>query len=183
MIRSFDNISLCLSLACKNPHLHLSTLGFWYIQRYWKIETKKMVGRCCVFSLVNYCYSLHCRLLVCCNECRDGVNTVLGDDWTLDEAIWVSEEFIEGPLDLANTRCTLLLLLGSIMHGSSGIASNFKLLLQRIRLLNTDQRAYNIVFGLFQAPYYAFSQTMMAELSPPGFDNMVCIESRNKFSC
>ena len=33
-------------------------------------------------------------------------------------------------------------------------------------------RAYNIVFGLFQAPYYAFSQTMMAELTPPGFDNM-----------
>ncbi|KAF8261780.1 vacuole effluxer Atg22 like-domain-containing protein [Lactarius quietus] len=32
--------------------------------------------------------------------------------------------------------------------------------------------AYNVVFGLFQAPYYAFSQTMMAELSPPGFDNM-----------
>ena len=30
-----------------------------------------------------------------------------------------------------------------------------------------------IVAGLFQAPYYAFSQTMMAELSPPGFDNMV----------
>ena len=35
-------------------------------------------------------------------------------------------------------------------------------------------RAYNVVFGLFQAPYYAFSQTMMAELTPPGFDNMVC---------
>lgn len=34
-------------------------------------------------------------------------------------------------------------------------------------------RAYNVVFGLFQAPYYAFSQTMMAELTPPGFDNMV----------
>jgi len=33
--------------------------------------------------------------------------------------------------------------------------------------------AYNIIFGLFQAPYYAFSQTMMAELTPPGFDNMV----------
>ena len=33
--------------------------------------------------------------------------------------------------------------------------------------------AYNVVFGLFQAPYYAFSQTMMAELTPPGFDNMV----------
>jgi hypothetical protein len=39
---------------------------------------------------------------------------------------------------------------------------------------NTDgRRAYNVVFGLFQAPYYAFSQTMMAELTPPGFDNMV----------
>ncbi|KIJ47952.1 hypothetical protein M422DRAFT_74805 [Sphaerobolus stellatus SS14] len=32
--------------------------------------------------------------------------------------------------------------------------------------------AYNIFSGLFQAPYYAFSQTMMAELTPPGFDNM-----------
>ena len=31
------------------------------------------------------------------------------------------------------------------------------------------------MFGLFQAPYYAFSQTMMAELSPPGFDNMVSV--------
>ncbi|KAI0650827.1 vacuole effluxer Atg22 like-domain-containing protein [Trametes meyenii] len=32
--------------------------------------------------------------------------------------------------------------------------------------------AYNVISGLFQAPYYAFSQTMMAELTPPGFDNM-----------
>lgn len=38
---------------------------------------------------------------------------------------------------------------------------------------NTRHRAYNVVFGLFQAPYYAYSQTMMAELTPPGFDNMV----------
>ena len=40
--------------------------------------------------------------------------------------------------------------------------------------------AYNVVYGLFQAPYYAFSQTMMAELTPPGFDNMVrlpCLSS------
>ena len=36
-------------------------------------------------------------------------------------------------------------------------------------------RAYNVISGLFQAPYYAFSQTMMAELSPPGFENMVSI--------
>ena len=40
-------------------------------------------------------------------------------------------------------------------------------------LIVSFYRAYNVVFGLFQAPYYAFSQTMMAELSPPGFDNMV----------
>ncbi|KAI0774741.1 vacuole effluxer Atg22 like-domain-containing protein [Trametes elegans] len=32
--------------------------------------------------------------------------------------------------------------------------------------------AYNVVSGLFQAPYWAYSQTMMAELTPPGFDYM-----------
>ena len=36
------------------------------------------------------------------------------------------------------------------------------------------------MFGLFQAPYYAFSQTMMAELTPPGFDNMVCLEVKGR---
>ncbi|KDQ17216.1 hypothetical protein BOTBODRAFT_600563 [Botryobasidium botryosum FD-172 SS1] len=32
--------------------------------------------------------------------------------------------------------------------------------------------ACNILLGLFQAPYYAFSQTIMAELVPPGYENM-----------
>ncbi|PLW47161.1 hypothetical protein PCASD_02332 [Puccinia coronata f. sp. avenae] len=32
--------------------------------------------------------------------------------------------------------------------------------------------AYNVIFGLFQAPYYSYSQTIMAELSPPGQVNM-----------
>jgi len=32
--------------------------------------------------------------------------------------------------------------------------------------------AHSIVFGLFQMPYFAYSQTVMAELSPPGFDFM-----------
>jgi MFS-type transporter involved in bile tolerance (Atg22 family) len=27
---------------------------------------------------------------------------------------------------------------------------------------------YNAVFGLFQAPYYAYSQTMLSEILPPG---------------
>ncbi|KAL4926261.1 uncharacterized protein BDV17DRAFT_269951 [Aspergillus undulatus] len=31
---------------------------------------------------------------------------------------------------------------------------------------------YNVIFGLFQAPYYAYAQTMISELMPPGYDNM-----------
>lgn len=31
---------------------------------------------------------------------------------------------------------------------------------------------YNVIAGLFQMPFFAFSQTVMAELCPPGFDNM-----------
>ncbi|KAK9850858.1 hypothetical protein MYU51_011459 [Penicillium brevicompactum] len=31
---------------------------------------------------------------------------------------------------------------------------------------------YNIIFGLFQAPYYAYAQTMISELMPRGYDNM-----------
>lgn len=31
---------------------------------------------------------------------------------------------------------------------------------------------YNIVFGFFQAPYYAYSQTMMSEVTPRGYENM-----------
>ncbi|OQE46700.1 hypothetical protein PENCOP_c001G08446 [Penicillium coprophilum] len=31
---------------------------------------------------------------------------------------------------------------------------------------------YNVVFGLFQAPYYAYAQTMISELMPRGYDNM-----------
>jgi MFS-type transporter involved in bile tolerance (Atg22 family) len=31
---------------------------------------------------------------------------------------------------------------------------------------------YNIVFGLFQAPYYAYAQTMMSEVTPRGYEGM-----------
>ncbi|KAF9889024.1 hypothetical protein FE257_008001 [Aspergillus nanangensis] len=31
---------------------------------------------------------------------------------------------------------------------------------------------YNVIFGLFQAPYYAYAQTMISELTPQGYDNM-----------
>ncbi|KAF9562450.1 MFS general substrate transporter [Agrocybe pediades] len=85
----------------------MSTLGFWYFQRYFKISTKKM------FIVTN-------------------VVTILIPFW-----------------------------------GMLGIWTN------KIGFHNAwEFWAYNVVFGLFQAPYYAFSQTMMAELTPPGFDNM-----------
>jgi len=84
-----------------------STLGFWYIQKYWKVSTKKM------FVVTN-------------------VVTIMIPLWGMI-GIWTTK------LGFHNVW---------------------------------EFWAYNVVFGLFQAPYYAFSQTMMAELSPPGFDNM-----------
>ncbi|KAK7696120.1 hypothetical protein QCA50_000763 [Cerrena zonata] len=85
----------------------ISTLGFWYIQKYWKISTKKM------FVVTN-------------------VVTILIPLWGMI-GIWTTK------------------------FGFHNVWEFW---------------AYNVVFGLFQAPYYAFSQTMMAELTPPGFDNM-----------
>lgn len=84
-----------------------STLGFWYIQKYWKISTKKM------FVVTN-------------------VVTIMIPLWGMI-GLWTEK------LGFHNVW---------------------------------EFWAYNVVFGLFQAPYYAFSQTMMAELTPPGFDNM-----------
>ncbi|THH11038.1 hypothetical protein EW146_g8182 [Bondarzewia mesenterica] len=84
-----------------------STFGFWYIQRYWKISTKKM------FVITN-------------------VVTILIPLWGMI-GIWTTK------------------------FGFHNVWEFW---------------AYNVVSGLFQAPYYAFSQTMMAELTPPGFDNM-----------
>jgi len=84
-----------------------STLGFWYIQKYWKISTKKM------FVVTN-------------------VVTIMIPLWGMI-GIWTPK------LGFHNVW---------------------------------EFWAYNVVFGIFQAPYYAFSQTMMAELTPPGFDNM-----------
>ncbi|KJA29632.1 hypothetical protein HYPSUDRAFT_125838 [Hypholoma sublateritium FD-334 SS-4] len=85
----------------------MSTLGFWYFQRYFKIRTKRM------FIVTN-------------------VVTVLIPLWGMI-GIWT---------------------------GKFGFHNVWEFW------------AYNVVFGLFQAPYYAFSQTMMAELTPPGFENM-----------
>jgi len=85
----------------------ISTGGFWYIQRYWKIRTKPM------FVVTNFV-------------------TVLIPLWGMI-GLWTNK---------------------------FGFHNKWEFW------------AYNVVFGLFQAPYYAFSQTMMAELAPPGYDNM-----------
>ncbi|TFK64245.1 MFS general substrate transporter [Pluteus cervinus] len=82
-------------------------LGFWYIQRYWKISTKKM---------------LVVPIIV----------TVLIPFW-----------------------------------GMLGIWTD------KVGFHNVwEYWAYNIVFGLLQTPFFAYSQTMMAELTPPGYENM-----------
>ncbi|KAG1782927.1 autophagy-related protein 22-like protein [Suillus placidus] len=99
-----QNTYLGLSQAITST---ISTLAFWYIQRYWKISTKKM------FVVTN-------------------VVTILIPLWGMI-GIWTEK------LGFHNTW---------------------------------EFWAYNVMFGLFQAPYYAYSLTMMAELSPPGFDNM-----------
>ncbi|KIY52192.1 MFS general substrate transporter [Fistulina hepatica ATCC 64428] len=85
----------------------LSTFGFWYIQRSWKISTKKM------FIVTN-------------------VVTILIPLWGMI-GIWTN---------------------------SFGFHNVW------------EYWAYNCVFGIFQAPYYAYAQTMMAELTPHGFENM-----------
>ncbi|KAH8834396.1 MFS general substrate transporter [Flagelloscypha sp. PMI_526] len=85
----------------------MSTLGFWYIQRFWKIPTKTM------FIVTN-------------------VVTMFIPLWGMI-GIWTTK---------------------------FGFHNEWEFW------------AYNVVFGLFQAPYYAFSQTMMSEVTPPGFDNM-----------
>ncbi|TFY70105.1 hypothetical protein EVJ58_g43 [Rhodofomes roseus] len=85
----------------------VSILGFWWIQKYWKISTKKM------FAVTN-------------------VFTVLIPLW--------------GMIGLWTTKF--------------GFRQTWEFW------------AYNVVFGLFQGPYYSYAQTMMAELAPPGFDNM-----------
>ncbi|KAN0097168.1 Autophagy-related protein 22-like protein [Tylopilus felleus] len=95
-----------LGLAQAFPSI-FSILVFWYVQRHWKISTKKMF-------LVTV------------------VVTVLVPLW-----------------------------------GMVGIWTN------KFGFRNVwEYWAYNVLTGVFQAPYYAYSQTMMAELSPPGFEYM-----------
>ena len=90
---------------------------------------------------------LTCSLLVHSDKFLFCSHSFLGNDRYLDAEFWVSSPYIRWR-DLSSSH--------------------------HVRFHNVwEFWAYNVVFGLFQAPYYAFAQTMMAELSPPGFDNMV----------
>jgi hypothetical protein len=62
------------------------------------------------------------------------------------------------------------LFLASTMSGNSGI---YYCLISKSVADFFFGRTYNVVFGLFQAPFYAIAQTMMAELIPPRYENMV----------
>ena len=57
-----------------------STLGFWYIQRYWKIPTKKMVGNICGHTNPPFTRVI----LVYGHERRSHVGPPLGNGWYLD---------------------------------------------------------------------------------------------------
>ncbi|KAF7587057.1 hypothetical protein BBP40_007814 [Aspergillus hancockii] len=85
----------------------ISTFGFWYIQKYFKIRTKIM------FLITNF--------------------------FSVFIPFW-------GMLGLWTTRI--------------GYHNRWEFYF------------YNVVFGLFQAPYYAYAQTMISELMPQGYDNM-----------
>ncbi|KAJ6033625.1 hypothetical protein N7444_011396 [Penicillium canescens] len=84
-----------------------STLGFWYIQRYFKFKTKTM------FLFTNF--------------------------FSVLIPLW-------GMIGLWTTRI--------------GYHNRWEFYF------------YNVIFGLFQAPYYAYAQTMISELMPRGYDNM-----------
>ncbi len=85
------------------------------------------------------------------DKCRDDPDPTMGYDRDLDKTFRVGFRLILS----SRRRCDL-----EIVHRFHNVWEFW---------------VYNVVFGLFQAPYYAFAQTMMAELTPPGFDNMVRI--------
>ena len=73
----------------------MSTLGFWYIQRYLKISTKKMVRK---IDSVQLRRRIDIDDLVHRDErCHDTHPTV-GYDWNLDAKVWV--RFIESSVIL-----------------------------------------------------------------------------------
>ncbi|QRD82623.1 autophagy-related protein Atg22B2 [Aspergillus flavus] len=98
----------------------ISTFGFWYIQKYFKISTKRM------FLVTNF--------------------------FSVFIPFW-------GMLGLWTTRI-------GYHHRI------YKSFTNKIRPKQWEFYFYNVVFGLFQAPYYAYAQTMISELMPQGYDNM-----------
>ena len=140
----------------------LSTLGFWYFQKYFKIRTKKMVKP---WNLISHPPNLTERKW--CQLMSTSIVAILIPFWGM-LGIWT------------NIGCVFYVVIcitiwpssfkASIMSGNSGMYDFFLNLKSVAEILC---RMYNVIFGLFQAPFYAFAQTMMAELTPPGYENMV----------
>jgi len=63
-----------------------STLGFWYIQKYWKISTKKMASE---FRDTSNVTVVSLIALVCCHECVYNPHSILGHVGYLDRKDWV----------------------------------------------------------------------------------------------
>ena len=108
-------------------------------------------------------FELNLQRLVHHNKYSHGLDTFMGHAWDLDKQDRVCSDNVF----FYDYRFTTLLA-DSIISGSSGMY-DYLTLKSMAELLH---RAYNIVWGLFQAPYYPYSQTMMAELTPPGFEYM-----------
>ncbi|KAG6877076.1 hypothetical protein C0993_010463 [Termitomyces sp. T159_Od127] len=62
----------------------MATLGYWYIQKYWKLRTKTMVS----FFTVHYLDPRFSSVLVRCDKCRDRFDSSVGYDWYLDDKVW-----------------------------------------------------------------------------------------------
>jgi hypothetical protein len=106
--------------------------------------------------------------LVCRDNCLDNRSPSLGDGWNLDSKIRVRNVHC---LVLANSKPRLLFIV-FITFGNFGTSRSLN---KKSMFSQLYVRLYNIGFGMFQAPLYALLQTMMAELSPPGFDYVVCL--------
>ena len=129
---------------------------YWYIQRRWKIDSKKMARLLVVIllreSVIDYGDSVHRD-----NYCGCFAPS-LGHDWHLDGQVWVGR---------ASSR-----------HWPGQDMT--EVCIRRYHK-KWEFWVHSFVFGVFQEPYFSYSQTVMAELSPPGFEYMVRAVRKSRF--
>jgi MFS-type transporter involved in bile tolerance (Atg22 family) len=121
---------------------------YWYIQRYWKLDSKKMARLLAVIVFVEN-LSTDDESLVHGYSHHGSCDPSLGNDRYLDGQAWVRR---------------------TSTHFRP--RRDMTYVLQRYHN-KWEFWVFSLVFGLFQAPWYSYSLTVMAELTPPGFDFMV----------